>query len=68
MFLNREPLALPPGSVRAIITIILVIVFSIYLLRYQDMHDGLSNILSVIVGFYFGSRTQEKSGQKNIND
>ena len=62
----QAPAGLPSGTIRSVLTLIIV-AFSMYLLTLQAFHIGgglpetLAAILSTIIGFYFGSRTAGKA-------
>lgn len=53
-----NPLFLPAGSVRSLIA--LLIVFSTIIIYYKTgiIPDKLADIMFVVVGFYFGSKTK----------
>jgi len=58
----QAPAGLPPGTVRSLLTLILV-AFSLYLLTLkafgetQEFPQTLAALLSTVIGFYFGGRT-----------
>lgn len=67
MKLTNEPLGLPRGSVRAILAIILVGGFIAYTLingTANDVFMALSATVSVVIGYYFGSRSSETKGSE----
>lgn len=56
---DKSPLWLPPGSVRSIIALALVAAF-IVALFLADVAD-IKDVVLVVIGFYFGSRTSNGS-------
>lgn len=58
--MSDNPLGLPKGSIRAIITIIAfaAVIIGSLLERYA-LVELFSPVLALIVGFYFGSRQKE---------
>ncbi len=62
-FPQAEPLGLPRGSLRAIVVLIFSFAFVFLLLfppkQVNEMITTLEIILSILVGFYFGSRYAE---------
>jgi hypothetical protein len=54
----KEPLWLPPGSVRAIIAILLTVAFVLVVLRSSIVIEAkdLVTIVTLVVGFYFISQ------------
>ena len=57
--LTNEPLGLPRGSVRALIALILIIGFTIYILLNNSINDAFLSVVSLVVGNYFGTRSSE---------
>lgn len=55
----NNPLNMPEGSVRAIIALVIIGSSMIYIFVYRDMPEGLGGLCSLIVGFYFWSRSKE---------
>jgi hypothetical protein len=65
----KEPLGMPKGTVRAIITILVVfsylifVGFSLFATVYMkatfEIPTYLTGILGVVIGYYFGSRGKE---------
>lgn len=53
----NEPLGLPEGTVRAIITLILVVATLLYMYLGIDMPEWYYGLVILSVGYYFGSRT-----------
>lgn len=62
-FAYDEPLGLPRGSVRGILSLILVAGFIAYILIYQDVNEMYLSIVSLVVGNYFGTRGSETKGK-----
>jgi fumarate reductase subunit D len=50
---KNQPLYMPKGSVRAIITLVLVFTFSLLAAAGQVSTEALERILTLVVGFYF---------------
>jgi hypothetical protein len=65
----NNPFGLPKGSIRAIITLLFVIVA---LLSYQTdqftKNQWLIGILGTIIGFYFGEASAKETNDKETND
>jgi hypothetical protein len=63
---HDAPLGLPKGSIRAIISLIVVVAVVIGSIGFQTIALGetFKPILGVIVGFYFGTRIKESNGGK----
>jgi hypothetical protein len=72
---SNAPAGLPVGSVRSILTL-MIIIFALYLFAIQAFRgdgeikfpDALAAILSAIIGFYFGSRSASKKDEDKILD
>lgn len=58
---SYSPLWLPPGSIRAIITLITLVVFFYLSIQAQEVTDTLGTIVVTVVAFYFGSRSNAKT-------
>jgi hypothetical protein len=56
---KKQPLNLPQGSIRAIISVLLVIAFIVYGLIYQTFPEPLIGILGMVIGYYFARRANE---------
>jgi hypothetical protein len=56
---NSPPLFLPVGSVRALLAFILIFVSSILMYNKIEVPDWLYSSIIMILGFYFGARTQK---------
>jgi len=58
---NKEPLGLPRGSVRAIITILALASYFIAsgysMFSEKSVPEGLTNIAITVIAFYFGTRS-----------
>jgi len=71
----KEPLGMPAGSVRAIITIAIVTFYLVYtgLLIYMkyalkidvDLPIEFTALVSLVVGYYFGTRTNTNTVTAN---
>ncbi|MCZ6796276.1 MAG: hypothetical protein O7J95_21910 [Planctomycetota bacterium] len=61
---NWDPLNLPRGSVRAIITLILLGVLWVQMLFEQPVSVVYASLILLIVGHYFGSLRPDPSGEK----
>ncbi len=59
-----EPLGMPRGTVRAIITIMVVAFPFTYLISSQEVPGLITNTIFILVAFYFESR---KGGQDRVN-
>jgi hypothetical protein len=65
----QAPAGLPPGTVRSILTLMLI-AFSLYLLTLvafgeaETFPQTLAALLSTVIGFYFGSRTASKAADQ----
>ena len=58
---DKEALGLPPGSVRAIVFISFCVTVCIMVIwRIKQIPPDMWDILHLIVGFYFGSKTIRK--------
>lgn len=74
----NQPLGLPEGSVRAIITILivsayliisgLVIYAKIYHNSFIEIPDYFTGIFGIVIGYYFGSRTKEANNSAGSLD
>jgi hypothetical protein len=66
----QAPAGLPPGTVRSILTLMLI-AFSLYLLtlkafgKAEEFPQTLAAILSTVIGFYFGSRTAARASDED---
>lgn len=57
----NEPLGLPKGSIRAILTLVIVVGVLIALFTVKgEIVDKLTPIASMVFGYYFGSRGANK--------
>jgi hypothetical protein len=61
---RKEPLWLPPGSVRAIIALILVATFAVVVVRSGIVIEAkdLNTIVILVLGFYFIAKAAGQSG------
>ena len=59
LFNNDEPLGLPKGSIRSIISMAFVGATIYSIVNGIEIKDTLLPITTMIVGFYYGSRTTE---------
>lgn len=53
-----NPLWMPAGSIRSIITLWVVLGFMVYVFYHDSVPQELNNIVLLVVGFYFGSKRQ----------
>ena len=65
----KNPFGLPQGSIRAIITLVFVItaLLSVQSKEFQ-MNQWLVGIIGTIIGFYFGERKSENTGDQNLKN
>lgn len=56
-----NPLWLPKGSVRAILAISLIVTLMYLSITTGDIPDAVLGITSIIIGFYFGKRDNDKT-------
>lgn len=56
MLKNNEPLGLPHGSVRALMTVFLLLTVCILCIMKQPIPDILQQTFLIIVGLYYGGR------------
>lgn len=71
---TKKPLGMPVGSVRAIITIIVVVAVLMYegMILYQTITTGQSaeipafvlGLVGTVIGYYFGVRSQDIETEK----
>ena len=56
--MSDNPLGLPQGSIRALITLIMVAISTIAAFTGNEkVIQTFSHIVAVIIGYYFGNRT-----------
>ena len=67
-FSKRTPLWLPPGSVRAILALLIVVTAMFLFMTQREVTDGLIGIVGVVVAFYFNGRTSEYSNGASTDD
>lgn len=58
---TKPPLWLPPGSVRALITLLSLGVFFYVSIKGIDVSRTLDTIVVTVVAFYFGSRANGRT-------
>lgn len=59
MLSDQQPLWLPKGSVRALVSLLVVITFLLSEIFLPESETGLREVFMVVIGFYFGSRTSK---------
>ena len=55
-----EPLGIPRGSVRSLLALLLVFIAAIALLLLHEIPEQLLLIVSMVTGYYFGTRSASK--------
>ena len=60
-FNQSEPFGLPRGTVRAIITLLIIIGSLVFMIIRGEIPAGLVSILSVVATFYFVSREKQSA-------
>ncbi len=63
-----EPLYLPKGSIRAIVTIAMTLSCWILIFAGKDVPNYLFGLILAIIGYYFGFRQKIKASQSRIFD
>ena len=63
-----EPLYLPKGSIRALVTMIVAATSWVLILTAQDVPEYLFSLLLTVIGYYFGIRTKLKAAESRIFD
>lgn len=61
MFTSKEPLGLPQGSVRAIMTLILLVTVCVMSVRHQPIPDLLQQAFLCSLGMYYVGRSAGKA-------
>ena len=68
---HNEPLGMPRGSVRAIITLIALLGYALAaaysMVKAAPVPEGLTSIAMTVIAFYFGSRSGAESPKTNTN-
>jgi len=63
-----EPLFLPKGSLRSIMTIAMAVSCWMLILKGKDVPDYLFSLILTIIGYYFGFRKKIRSAESRIFD
>ena len=63
-----EPLYIPRGSIRALVTILSAVSCWVLIFMEKDLPPYLSGLMLTIIGYYFGFRAKMKSAQSRIFD
>ena len=63
-----EPLFMPRGSIRALVTLLTAISCWMLIFMEKDLPTYLSGLMLTIIGYYFGFRTKMKSAESRIFD
>jgi len=62
---SQNPLWMPPGSVRSLITLIAVLIFcygAFMAINYgKDIPDMVNTIVTTVIAFYFGTRSNSQT-------
>jgi DNA-directed RNA polymerase subunit RPC12/RpoP len=64
----REPLGLPRGSIRSVITLAMTVTCAVLVARGQDVPGALCSLLLTIIGFYFGFRMKSATLSDRVYD
>ncbi|MEO0301771.1 MAG: hypothetical protein ABIM98_07360 [candidate division WOR-3 bacterium] len=63
--IKSEPLGLPKGSVRSILTILIILPLTVMFMKSiltdgeMKLPDGYLELVSLIIGYYFGMRSKQ---------
>jgi len=63
-----EPLYLPKGSIRALVTMVVAVACWVLMFQGKDVPGYLFSLLATIIGYYFGFRRKVKTAGSRIFD